>query len=159
MGRWPQRGRIGTLVALLMSLALVASLAALAPAALAAPSQFGSARITALGSSPEAVAIGDVTGDGIADVVVTTGYANTPLDFRLFVLAGQAGGTLAAPISYATAGTYSDLPETVDIGDVNGDGRQDVVVGLSGLGVQLFPQAADGTLGAPTLVPSADSNK
>ena len=48
---------------------------------------------------------------------------------------------------------------TVAIGDVNGDGRPDVVVGLSGVGIQLFAQAADGTLGAPVLVPSVDSHK
>ena len=30
---------------------------------------------------------------------------------------------------------------------MNGDGRPDVVVGLSGLGIQLFAQAADATLG------------
>jgi len=41
-------------------------------------------------------------------------------------------------VSYATAGSYVDRPETVDIGDINGDGRADVVVGLSGLGIQLF---------------------
>ena len=75
------------------------------------------------------------------------------------MFAGLADGTLAAPVTYATAGSYGQRPETVDIGDVNGDGRPDVVVGLSGLGIQLFAQAADGTLAAPILVPSIDSHK
>ncbi len=74
------------------------------------------------------------------------------------MFAGQADGTLAAPVTYPTAGTYPQRPETVAIGDVNGDGRPDVVVGLSGLGIQLFAQAADGTLGTPVLVPSVDSH-
>src|SRR4051812_28233360 len=48
---------------------------------------------------PDAVAIGDVTGDGRADAVVTTGYSSNPaVDFKLAVLAQTAAGTLAAPV-------------------------------------------------------------
>src|SRR5262245_33792393 len=56
---------------------------------------------------PEAVAIGDVTGDGLDDAVVTTGYDNDPAhDFKLAVLAQQPDGTLAAPVFFDTAGSY-----------------------------------------------------
>jgi hypothetical protein len=159
MGQLTSRPRGRSSIAAITALALVAPLVALAPAAIAAPSQFGAYPLITLAASPEAVAIGDVTGDGLADVVLTTGYTNSAEDFHLYVLAGQADGTLAAPTSYATAGTYPNRPETVDVGDVNGDGRVDVVVGLSGLGVQVFAQAADGTLAAPTFVASADSHR
>ena len=145
---------------LAIAAAVLLSVLAIVPAGvLASGTQFGPYQVTAVGSEAEAVAIGDVTSDGIADVVVTTGYANAAADFQVFVFAGLADGTLAAPVTYATAGSYGQRPETVDIGDVNGDGRPDVVVGLSGLGIQLFAQAGDGTLAAPVLVPSVDSHK
>ena len=113
----------------------------------------------AVGSAPDAVAIGDVTGDGRNDVVLTTGYANDPArDFRVVVLAQLADGTLAAPTWYSTAGTYGSRPESVAVGDVTGDGKADVVVGLSGLGVQVFAQSG-GALSAPTFVATSDSHK
>jgi len=102
-----------------------------------------------------AVAIGDVTGDGRADVVVTGSLGFT--DYRVFVLAGRAGGTLDAPVSYATAGSGSHRLQSVAIGDITGDGRADVVVGASSLGLQIFAQLDDGTLGSPTLIETPDS--
>ena len=110
-----------------------------------------------VGSSPEAVAVGDVTGDGRADVVMTTDYAFDPAnDFRVWVFAQTAGGSLAAPVSYPTGSTAS--PSSVALGDLSGDGRTDVVVGLDGTGVQVYAQLADGTLGAPALYPTANGD-
>ncbi len=119
----------------------------------------GAARVIAVGSPPDAVALGDVTGDGRTDVVLTTGYANDPAhDFHIVVFAQRADGTLAAPAWYATAGTYGNRPQSVAVGDVTGDGRADVVVGLSGLGVQVFAQSS-GVLSAPSFVPTPDGHK
>ena len=110
-----------------------------------------------VGSSPKAVAIGDVTGDGRNDVVMTTGYSSSPsVDFHLFVFAQRSDGTLAPPVSYATAAGYSSSADSVAIGDITGDGRADVVVGIRGVGVQMFPQTATGTLGTPALAASTD---
>jgi Fibronectin type III domain/FG-GAP-like repeat len=102
-----------------------------------------------------AVAIGDVTGDGRADVVVTGSMGYT--DYRVVVLAGLANGALDAPVSYASADPGSYPIQTVAIGDVTGDGRADVVVGASHLGIEVFPQLDTGALGAPTLIETQDS--
>jgi hypothetical protein len=113
-----------------------------------------------VGSWPEAVAIGDVTGDGRNDVVMTTHYYfDAPNDYRLWVFEQQVGGTLAPPVSYATAATYTNGPDSVAIGDITGDGRNDVVLGLTRLGVQVFPQLATGGLGQPAMTLTNDSHK
>ena len=64
------------------------------------------------------------------------------------------GGTLAAPVFYDTAGSYPSRPNSVAIGDVNGDGVADVVVGIDDIGVQVFPGIAGGGLGSPSLTPT-----
>ena len=113
-----------------------------------------------VGSSPEAVAIGDVTGDGRNDVVMTTSYNfDAANDFRLWVFAQAADGTLAPPVSYATAAVYTNRAQSIAVGDITGDGRADVVLGIDGIGVQVFPQLATGLLGSPTMYSSPDTNK
>jgi hypothetical protein len=69
------------------------------------------------------LALGDVTGDGRADVVAVAG-GNTP-DAYLNVFAQSSDGTLA---SMPTTHAAYHLPEVVEVGDVNHDGRNDAVV-------------------------------
>lgn len=123
----------------------------------AAGSQFQPFQAIPVGSWPAAVTVADVTGDGRSDVVMTTHFYFDPAnDYRLWVFAQQSDGTLAAPVSYATAAAYNNGPYSVAAGDLTGDGRNDVVVGLNGLGVQVFPQQLSGELGAPTLHSTPD---
>jgi hypothetical protein len=116
----------------------------------------------AFASVPQAaaVAIGDVTGDGRSDVVATNGYSgNAAVDFRLWVFAQSSSGELAAPVSYATVGSYVNRVESVAVGDITGDGRADVVVGVSGVGAQVFPQTLSGTLGSPATYSTPDGRQ
>ncbi|MFO1305323.1 MAG: VCBS repeat-containing protein [Burkholderiales bacterium] len=100
-------------------------------------------------SSTELVIIADVTGDGRNDIV-----AMPFLGPSINVFAQRADGTMAPPIAYAAPhGGFGDMKA----GDLNGDGRMDVVVsgsqGIVGENLVFLLQRADGTLGPPRIVP------
>jgi len=109
---------------------------------------------------PAAFAIGDVTRDGILDVV-----ASDPAGNRVLVLRGAAGGQsfLPTPTFFAVA----SAPGEIALGDVSGDGHLDIVVGASsanrcvvitnpqGNGSQRIEKTLPGT---PSLCAVADVN-
>jgi hypothetical protein len=69
------------------------------------------------------VAAGDINGDGRADVIAGAGAGNTP---RVLVFDAMTGATMADFFAYTPAfggGIY------VAAGDVNGDGKADIVTG------------------------------
>jgi hypothetical protein len=104
---------------------------------------FGPGSLADLGenSTPNGVAVGDVTGDGLADVVVTYG-GNRPTSM-VAVFAQDGTGGLAAPVAYPS----HDIPTAVRIADMDGDGRQDVVVVHPGwVTFGIYVQTTRGTL-------------
>jgi hypothetical protein len=103
---------------------------------------FGAATEHAGGVQCESVALADVNGDGRTDVSVAGG-GNRPRS-RLEVFPQLANGVVAqTPVTYATL----DLPGSVKAGDMNGDGRADLVVAHDGwMWVGVHAQAPDHSL-------------
>ncbi|MEH2218468.1 MAG: FG-GAP-like repeat-containing protein [Nostoc sp.] len=73
-----------------------------------------------VGSGPESVALGDVNSDGRLDLVVAnSGYGSDVLS----VLLNNGDGSFSAKTDY----TVGSNPKSVALGDVNSDGRLDLV--------------------------------
>jgi hypothetical protein len=122
----------------------------------AASELFEPVRGARTGSTPESVAVGDVTGDDRADVVLSTSsYFDPENDYKLFVFAQQADGSLAAPVRYQTRLTYPDHNGAgVALLDRDGDNRLDVALATMA-GLETFRQTAAGTLESQGIVPGS----
>lgn len=83
---------------------------------------FASRVFFATGNYPVFVAAGDLDGDGKTDLVVANNYAAT-----ISVLRNTSSGTT---VSFATKIDYTsgNYPEGIAIGDLNGDGKPDLIV-------------------------------
>lgn len=108
----------------------------------------------------DAVAMGDVNGDGRSDVVFSTGYnADAAQAFKLLVRLQRSDGGLAAAQVLDTRAEYICPARSVVIGDLDGDGRQDVLLGAAGCGIQVFRQGSDGVLRAASFIDSEVSGR
>lgn len=106
------------------------------------------------------VAIADVNGDGLKDLIVTDpgpagGGAPT---VAVLVQNPASPGTFLAPVSYATA--PGSLAQSIAVVDVNGDGRPDIVVGgTNAVSVLLQNPATAGTFMAAANYSVTDANE
>jgi plastocyanin len=90
--------------------------------------------------SPSSVAIADVNRDGIPDLIVGNGGSND-----ISVLLGNGDGTFKPAVNYpVAAGTL--VPSSVEVADLNGDGKPDLMVtGSSGSNLSVLYGNGDGT--------------
>jgi hypothetical protein len=78
-------------------------------------------------SHAESVAIGEVTGDDLLDLVVATGSLGAADDFKLLIYAGSSDGLLAvSPIEVLYGETYSGTG--LILADLDRDGTDEIVV-------------------------------
>ena len=114
-------------------------------------------------SGDVSLALGDVNGDGHPDIVLGGNYQSNYIQ----VLLGNGDGTFQSPITstfsnYRSPQGYTDLPTSIALGDLNGDGKLDVVAASSAdQQVWVLPGNGDGTFQAPTVfesdpIPRAD---
>jgi hypothetical protein len=103
---------------------------------------FRAARNYAAGIAARAVATGDFNGDGIRDLAVAERDSNGG---TVEVLLGNGDGSFQAPRPVASAGD----PNSLAVGDFNGDGILDLAVTTPG-GVEVLLGNGDGTFQAPS---------
>lgn len=104
---------------------------------------FGAAvRYSGAGPSPTSLAVGDLDGDGAADLVVTEGVGSLVAAWR-----GRGDGTFAD----ATTIPVHEYPFALTLADFDGDGRTDAAVGYgafsggTGNGLAILHGNGDGT--------------
>jgi Zn-dependent metalloprotease len=94
------------------------------------------------------IEIGDITGDGRQDLVMSFGGNGNSAKIAVFPQ-GQ-NGSLQTSVIYAS----HDIPSPVEISDMNSDNKSDVIVLHSGwVTAGIYSQQINGTLGAETLYP------
>ena len=76
-------------------------------------------------SNPSSVAVADVNGDGKPDLLVANLCGTTCANGSVAVLLGNGDGTFQAPAAYDSGGYFTT---SIAAGDVNGDGKPDLVV-------------------------------
>lgn len=106
------------------------------------------------------IAIADVNGDGLNDLVITDSYpyGGTSPSVEILFQNAAAPGTFLAATGYPIAG--GGFPQSIAVADVNGDGLVDVIIGGSNaVGVLLQNATTRGTFSAVANYAVLDANE
>jgi hypothetical protein len=108
------------------------------------------------------VAVGDLNGDGLPDIAVTSfdGYQNNPgyggdngMVFIFFQNPSSPGTFISTPTTITALGE----PTGIEIADVNQDGAKDIVVALQGLGEDSTIVTAEANEGAMVILQNSSA--
>jgi hypothetical protein len=96
------------------------------------------------GEAAQGIAVADVNGDGVPDVIVATQTGSSNGDGTVGVLIGIGDGHFQPTVSYDSGGTHA---WALAVADLNGDGKLDIAVmnAASGLSVGILLGNGDGT--------------
>lgn len=76
------------------------------------------------------IAIADVDGDGLNDLVITDpGPVGSPPTVNILLQDAKSPGTFLPPVSYSLSA--DSIPQSIVVSDINGDGHPDIVIGGS----------------------------
>ena len=106
------------------------------------------------------VAIADVDGDGLNDLIITDPGATGGMapTVNILIQSPASHGTFLPPVSYGIA--TQDLPQSILMKDLQGSGKLDIVIGgLNNVTVLLHDPANPGKFLAATVYPAPGANE
>src|ERR1700722_18333717 len=106
------------------------------------------------------IAIGDVDGDGLNDLVITDPGPTGGMSPAVYVLLQDPAnhGTFLSPVGYAIAA--QDLPQSIVLKDLQGTGKLDIVIGArQSVTVLLHDPANPGKFLPANIYPAAGANE
>lgn len=113
-------------------------------------------------TNPTYLTLTDFNGDGHADFVVGSGDTSGA-NAVAYVYTGDGAGGFALSatlnmINVAGTSAYANVPQRGAVGDVNGDGKLDFLVGSRYITADLFLGNGDGTFAAATVIATGYSD-